>query len=413
MTKKIVLVTSGQPSANPRLVKEVTALIEAGCQLTVIYCPLSPWADGYDQELFRKYPQIKWVAVGVHPLRSKFLYLLVRLRKKIYTYLFSCMKGNTKIALRAFVFYGTELMSAACREKAALYIGHNLGALPAVVMAAKKHNAKAGFDFEDYHRGEDQPGSLHQRLVSLLENKYVPDLNYATAASPLIAKAYQEHFEKPRIQTLLNVFPNSYAVPGLTSLTPKPLKLFWFSQYIGKGRGLEQVLAAMGKLGADDIQLSLLGNCTDEMRQYFQDKARLVGLSEEQLQFLPPVPEKEIVTLAAQHHIGLAVEIPHNRNRDLCLTNKIFMYLLAGNAIIFTNTVAQEAFFARHPHIGSVFSEGNIDALAGVLQNYLYHPDILHQQRAASLALGKTLNWEQEQKKFLDIVLNTLARTDA
>jgi len=60
--KKIVIVSSGQPSANPRIVKEAVAFSETGYQVKVIYCSLSPWADEFDKKLFSQIKKSRlWV----------------------------------------------------------------------------------------------------------------------------------------------------------------------------------------------------------------------------------------------------------------------------------------------------------------------------------------------------------------
>lgn len=60
--KKIVLVTSGQPSLNPRLVKEADALVEAGYEVTVIYQYWNEWGTDLDKVLL---PQKKWKTIRV------------------------------------------------------------------------------------------------------------------------------------------------------------------------------------------------------------------------------------------------------------------------------------------------------------------------------------------------------------
>lgn len=401
---KVALISSGQPTANPRLVKEATSLFESGYDVTVIYCPISPWADAHDLNLFAHYPQIRWIRVGSHPEKNRLGYRLARIRRKFYEYIFKGIGNRLNVAERALVLYSGELKVAACKLKADMYIGHNLGALPATVNAAQKHVAKAVFDFEDYHRGEHQPGSMQKRMVEAVEDKYVPILCYATAAAPLIAQAYKEHFHDLTIHTINNCFPYHYVSNNLSRLPESPLKLFWFSQYIGINRGLEQVIAAIGKTGKREIHLSLLGNCSNEMNLYLLKEAEKKGLTSKQLDFILPVAEKDIVQIAAQHHVGLAVEIPHNQNRQYCLTNKIFMYLLAGNAIIFSNTKAQEQFFQQYKDIGSIFHNSDIDALAAILLSYFSDQSLLQGQRESSFKLGQELSWEQEKNKFIYLV---------
>lgn len=410
----IVFVTTANLATNPRLVKEVELALSLSYSVSIIAFRFENWSKSLNEQIINRFHhRVNYIEISAG-------------RRPLMPWLFSSILQQLCLLLAQAGLHHPMILSQALQKRtilllyalkrispsANLIVAHNPGSFYPVMHCAKRHKIPYGIDVEDYHPGETND-KLKARWMQQLMKSTLAHAAYITAASPLIAGALKELTKNDKIHTVLNVFSSQFAVQHLTEIPSKPLKLFWFSQYIGKGRGLEQVLAAMGKLRTDDIQLSLLGNCTVEMWQYFQDKARLVGLSEEQLQFLQPVPEKEIITVAAQHHIGLAVEPGKDFNNTIALSNKIFMYLLAGNAIIFTNTAAQEAFFAQHKEIGSMFSVGNIETLANILQNYLDHPDILDQQRAASLALAKTLNWEQEQKQFLDIVAKTLAGTHA
>src|SRR4051812_25642479 len=107
--KKIVIVTSGQPSANPRLVKEATALAHAGYFVRVVYCPLSPWADRFDDQLFQKHPEINWVKAGYHFLQEGARYKLVRLRTKLFNFLFRFVPFVSNAAENSAGLFGNEL----------------------------------------------------------------------------------------------------------------------------------------------------------------------------------------------------------------------------------------------------------------------------------------------------------------
>jgi glycosyltransferase involved in cell wall biosynthesis len=405
MKYSICLVSSGQPSANPRLVKETKALVEAGYKVKVIYCPISPWADEFDKILFSQYPKVKWIKAGYHPQKQRLGYYFAKTRKKFWHIIFKLFGEHADSALKSSVLYLQELVKIAKYHKADLYIGHNLGALPAILSAAKRYNAKLIFDFEDFHRGEDSEGSLHWQKTIVVENKYVPSLRFATTSSPLITEAYANLYPSVKFTTIYNCFPISYLRDHFFPADNKVLKLFWFSQFIGKKRGIETVIEAIGLTGNHNIHLTLLGNCTDDMKSYFHALTKANGLEFNQVHILPSVEEKHISTIAATHHIGLACEVPHVINRDICLTNKIFLYLLAGNAILFSNTKAQLHFYNNHPEIGSIYSHNNPKELADLLQQYFQEPEILKKKRLLAHKFGKTFfNWEAEQKEFLQTI---------
>jgi len=404
----VTLVTSAQPSANPRLLKEAMAVYNAGYKTTVIWCPISPWADEFDVKLFNEYPSIEWIKAGYQAKTEPVGYWYARIRQKVWQFIYKSVGNFFDAAIKSQVLYSQELNSFALQKKADLYIGHNLGALPAIVKAAKKNKAKSIFDFEDFHRGEAANGTLQTKMVKEIENCYIPLVDNITTASTSIAEAYQTIFQKKNITTINNCFPLTFAVECIQTLPDRPLKLFWFSQYVGKQRGLQTVIKAMSNFSRDEIMLTLLGKATDEVKEYFYALMDEVGLNKSQVEFLDPVQESEIVQIAPAHHIGLAAEYVHIENRDLCLTNKLFMYMLAGNALLMTDTKSQQYFFQENSNIGLLYKQENVTSLINELKNYLDNPNILEEYREKSFQLAKSkYNWEMEHNIFLDNVKST------
>jgi glycosyltransferase involved in cell wall biosynthesis len=87
------------------------------------------------------------------------------------------------------------------------------------------------------------------------------------------------------------------------------------------------------------------------------------------------------------------------------LTNKIFLYLIAGNAILFSNTKAQSRFYQDSPNIGTLYKHNDAKELADVLLQYIQNPNLLSSQKASSLQLATQLfNWETEQQQLLQLI---------
>ena len=402
-TKKIVIVTSGQPCGNPRMVKEAIALHKAKYEVKVLYCPLSPWGDEFDEQLFQENPGISWMQVGAHPTKNPIQYFFVRLRKKTWSIIYQLFGNVAHAALKSSVLYSQELERAALKHQADLYVGHNLGSMKAIVKAAKKHGAKASFDFEDFHRGEQKIESLYWKKVKLIEDEFMPHIKFATCASPLIANAYGELFTDLSIYTINNCFSIDNRINEISDFQ-MPLKLFWFSQHVGRNRGIEQIIEAIGLLNEFEIELTLLGNINEEVKRYFNLKIKNQRFKNSKVYFLPPESEKRIFEIASQHHIGFASEIGKDLNNNIALSNKIFTYLLSGNAILFSNTNAQKDFFESNSNIGFLYTIGNSEQLANTIRIYIENPKILNEHRLNSLNLSKTLNWENESEKLLQII---------
>jgi glycosyltransferase involved in cell wall biosynthesis len=396
---RIVIITSGQPSANPRVVKEATSLDGAGYNVTVIYVPLSPWANEFDKTLFAKNKNIKWICVGYDPKKNRFKYILVRVRRKLYEWIFKYTNGIVTTYENAYIHYAPELKRKALSVKGGIYIAHNLGALPAAVKAAGKAQVPVGFDAEDYHRGETSEGSLYN-LAAKIEDRYIPRLDYLSAASPLIADAYTKLYPGTKTVAINNTFSKRFIQPA-TKHEGDEMTLFWFSQIVGINRGLETVINALNLLPGNRITLHILGNCTFGFREY------LLGLSVSpaSIHFHDPVAPDDIFKIAAQYDIGLATEVPYSENRKLCLTNKLFTYILAANCIVASDTPAQRKFMSENPGIGVVYKSNDPESLAKELQQlYNNKNDLYNYKMKTHLLAYSNLNWETEFQHLSDVI---------
>lgn len=409
--QKITLITSGQPSLNPRLVKEADALVDAGFEVTVIYQYWNNWGTEADSKLL---PTKKWkaVRVGGNPTNQKLKYWKTRALHKTANYLCNNYAYNFGISELAIGRSSSLLIKKAKQIPADLYIAHNLAALPAAVKAAKHNKAKCGFDAEDFHRYEvtNDKTSKSYLLPKYLEDKYLSQINYLTAASPLIAVQYKKLYPNLNPVLINNVFPLQLQNNSSIKLNNIELNLVWFSQTIGKGRGLEVAIMALGLLKKENINLILIGNSDTNQQEYFHSLAIEHGLNKKQIKFVDPINPDDIINFIHRYDIGLALEENSPFNRDICLTNKIFTYLTSGIAVIASETAAQKQFIEIHPNIGKSFPIGNIEALTAAIKYYDENRAALYAAKSASALLAQQkFNWENESKIFLKLIEQTLA----
>lgn len=410
--RKIVLITSGQPSLNPRLVKEADALVEEGYEVTVIYQYWNEWGTDLDKELL---PLKKWktIRVGGDPVKEKAAYWWSRIKLKIGQKLVRLLGFKHNLAELNIGRCTFELLNEAKRNEAALYIAHNLAALPAAVAAAQKFKVKCGFDAEDFHRYEmsDHDQNPDVQLKKYIEDKYFPLTDYLTTSSPEIAKRYEALYPRLKFTTLLNVFPKTTFTSTYSRAHLKPLKLFWFSQNVGLSRGLQDVIAALKLLEDETIEFHILGFLSAQVKieldqliveQNFTKKPNII--------FHVPIASTELAIFASQFDIGLATEPGFSINNDIALSNKIFTYTQAGLAIIASDTTAQKSFMAAYPDMGFVYEKKNPMSLVQVLKAYLTDINLLgrHQVQSAAYAKEK-LNWEMEKEKFIGIIERLLS----
>ncbi|MBB3057106.1 hypothetical protein [Mucilaginibacter gotjawali] len=401
--KKIVLISSGQPSLNPRLVKEADALTDAGYAVTVLYAYWNDWGTLHDEQLFAKK---KWSAIrlGGDPEQKRFLWFLSRLIHRLSRFMVKKTGAYKTFGDFAISRSSYFLKEAAKNYNGDLYIAHNLGALPAAAHAAAWNNKPFGFDAEDFHRQEidDDLNSFHYKICTYLEDKYLPGASYITASSPMIADQYAALYKRT-VTAILNVFPLTAGI-SIVKNEKKPLKLFWFSQTIGPGRGLELVVQAIGQSGVK-CELHLLGKPVEGYKQSLSQLAHDAGIANYNLYFYEPVKASQIFSIASQFDIGLASETGSCLNRDISLTNKIFTYIQCGLAVAASNTRAQNSLLEQYSQTGKVYK--NASDLSAILAQYHKNRELLYQTKTAAWQAGQTeLNWETESRKFLKVIEN-------
>ncbi|MES2848588.1 MAG: hypothetical protein V4685_06005 [Bacteroidota bacterium] len=396
-----MLVTTKQPSSNPRLVKEAIALANSGYAVSVVYNYWSAWADEADINILKTYSLITWIKAGSNPSLNSLAYWYTRIRHKCYRTIGGIFKKNVTLQALSLSQFYPELKAKACSIAADLYIAHNLGALPVAVAAAKKNNSNYSFDAEDFHRSQEAGNTKETAITRLIEDAYFADAVFITAASPLIAAEYKKNYPSLQFTVINNVFSKQQQ-PSFVSISNAPLKLFWFSQTVGLKRGVQDIIAAMNLITDFEIELTILGDTSEQVKQVFNT---VFTNKKHQLIFLPACNEQALINTAAWHHIGLALEPGFSLNNNIALSNKLFTYLLAGNAAILSGTPAQQLFYNEYPGTGWCYSTGDIKALADILEQAYNNENLLQSKRQAAWQLANTkLNWENEQEVFLNLV---------
>ena len=118
-----------------------------------------------------------------------------------------------------------------------------------------------------------------------------------------------------------------------------------------------------------------------------------------------------MVNLAASYDLGLSLETEATESRRLCLTNKIFTYLLAGVPVMMSDTPAQSALAPELGDAAALVSLADPPAMARVLDRLAGSPDVLDQAKATAARLGRQrYNWQVEKRMLLTSVERAFAQ---
>lgn len=405
--RHVCLVTPGHLATNPRLVKEADALVMAGYEVSVVASRFVSWADEADKEFATRPWTVHRVPFG--PMAGRLRHLWQSARRRAALLVYRLIRGCGEVAFHPAI---PALTRAACAVRADLYIAHNLAALPAAYRAALKHGAKLGFDAEDFHSGELNDTSESELILQLtrhVERRYLPACDHLTAASPGIAKAYAEAYGINEPVVVLNVFPKADAPTDPTSVgsARRSPSMYWFSQTVGPNRGLETVIEAIG-MSRTKPHLYLRGNPAPNYKQELMALAEGRGLFHH-ITMLPPAPPKEMVRLTTEYDVGLATETSTTVNRNICLTNKIFTYLLAGLPVLASDTSAQSYIAKLCPEAIFTYPQQDPQALASAIDNLFASSEKMLRARSIAWQLGqRRFNWDIEREAFLRRVETSL-----
>lgn len=393
---RICIVSGAHPARNPRVVKEATALADAGHDVEVLTVASHRPSLRFDAE---SVGNARWrLCYGVDLTRGGFVHRLC-----------------TRVAREAVRRLGLQppealgpvraLLKQAQQRRADLFIVHTE---PGLWVGGRllDQGRRVVVDFEDWHSEDLLPqhrSYVPLRLLRGLEKTLLMRAAYSTTTSEVLADALHVTYGGNRPVVISNSAP----------LSPLPdrhddaalQRFFWFSQTLGPGRGLEAFVDAWSRM-SQPSQLTLLGNGAAYAERLL---ARLPVERRANVVVQGPVPPGELPAVIARHDIGLALEVRSIRNRDLAITNKILQYLNAGLAVVATRTAGQRETLAHRPDAG-IFVDLEQPALAAAaLDTLVSDRKVLSACQAAARQLAEERYcWELEAPRLVKCVESIL-----
>jgi glycosyltransferase involved in cell wall biosynthesis len=402
----VCLIATGHVSTTPRLVKEADRLRSAGYRVHVVASDHFPTASRLDEEILAR---ARWKCTRVPLSMATPARLSRRLQGSFWRALCRCGLDSQPIAARALSPRHDLFVRTVLGKPARLYHAHGLPGLCIAAEAARRTGALLGFDAEDWHSEEQLPSQLRPgelELRRLIEGRLIPRCRHLSAASPLIAQAY-EPLSRVEMLPVLNVFPLDEAPVQPVPHAARSRSLYWFSQSIGNDRGLESVVRAMPLL-PPDWTLHLRGIPTPGYTDSLNTLAASLGLAG-RIKWLDTAEAAEMARLASSHRIGLSTEHAVPGNKARCLSNKLFTYLLAGVPVLLSDTPAQRLIAPALDGAVRVARLEDPAALAAAIRE-LDTPEAA----AEAWRLGQSrYNWNVEAEFFLRHISKTLNSPDA
>lgn len=391
---------------NPRVLKEASALSNAGYRVTV----LGGWSDSALKRRDRMMVEIEGVAgfrfVPVVDLTKGGLHAFVpRVSRKLgMLAAWLGLPGN----LRQLGYAYPALREVAFKLNADLYIAHSEQGM-AVGLDLLRAGRRVAVDMEDWYSEDLPPAARRTRPVGLLRRLECALLRraaYATCPSVAMSAVLAATYDCPPPRVLYNAFPwadrDGLGTEVNDRRDPAVPSIYWFSQTIGSDRGLGDLLSALPCI-EPKIEIHLRGRASPAMRVWLS--SRIPEGWHDRVFVHDLEANDRLLARISEHDIGFAGEMTLCRSREVTVTNKILHYLLGGLAVVASDTEGQREVASAAGNAVLIYPQGDPRALADRINSLLASPDGLAQAKAdARRAAERRFCWERQEPELLAAV---------
>jgi glycosyltransferase involved in cell wall biosynthesis len=325
-------------------------------------------------------------------------------------------RGRTRLAMAAGRRLGVEthwqlgpavvdLARRAAQIEADCYLLH-LEQAAWVGLKLLRRGRRVSLDMEDWYSEDLLLESRQSRPVRLLreaERRLLTHGDLATTPSLAMSQALVREFGCPAPRVIYNAarWSERNTIDGrrLDRTGDRP-SIHWFSQTLGPGRGLEELLAALPHLGTE-AEIHLRGRPSAGFDGWIAEATPEAWRN--RIFVHPLVTERELLSRIAEHDIGFAGEMTYSRSRDLTITNKILHYLTGGLAVVGSDTAGQREVAAQAGEAVRLYQPGDVAGLARQLNDLLGSPEALARAKAAALEAAEgAFSWDRQEPRLLE-----------
>jgi glycosyltransferase involved in cell wall biosynthesis len=385
-----VLGTAGADARvmDARVMREATALVEAGFELTIV--------DVADNTNRRGEENIRGVRIKHIIMPSWFIstrfkpWFLVK-------------------AAQMFIRGTIRLLSI----PADIYHAHDVDALPACYIAARLRRKPLIFDSHEIPF-DNLIFTRWRRLSAFAKNmliRMLPRCAGVITASPLYAQEISNQYRYPEV-TLVRNTPVYRAVPRGDRLRQylgfgSDVRIALYQGGLQPNRSLDRLVRAAPFL-EPDIVIVMMGDAVEPTRVQLEGLIASEGVAD-RVKIIPAVPYEELLDWTASADIGLTIFSPdYTRSIQFCLPNKLFEYLMVGLPVLSSELDAIAEVIKTYD-IGKVVSSLSPQDVGEAINAMLEDTAALARMRSNALEAAKQeFHWENDSQKLIQLYQSVL-----
>jgi glycosyltransferase involved in cell wall biosynthesis len=307
------------------------------------------------------------------------------------------------LRIRSTLLTNLELYHAALALAPDAVHSNDMDTLLAGVMLKRSRSIPLIYDAHEIY-AEQQPPRLRSALwhdvFTALEAKLPPLADARMTVCDSIGRWFSRRGPSNAFTTVLNV-PSIRFLPDASVLERRnrPPRFLYHGSY-APYRGLEEVIAAVGRIPASVAQFAFRGVGRHE--NALRKRVAELGV-EDRVRFEPGVPVDALIPEAARFDVGLNPFVSVCLNTEFALPNKFFEYMMAGLAVASSDLVEMRSL-TRALDIGILLPSLEPDALAASFESLARDAERLDaSRRRAYQAAKEAFHWELEEKKVLSL----------
>jgi hypothetical protein len=388
--KHIIIITGQHLVSNPRVWKEANVLICAGYKVSIYTTWYSSQKLGQDYNLINSGVNYRASFNMIPSLRKLPVIIYARAIRRLASFIFRYFNIST---VYQEVYLPRKQLKEILRNQCDLYICHQEAGL---FLGNKliQCGQKVAFDIEDYY-SKDYLNKY--RPVTLLKNAEafaIKNAAFVTCPSESMAKSLQRNYNFGKeISIIYNCFPIEDEMYRRSKKIPN--SFLWFSQTIGPGRGIEELLKALNLVDTN-TEIHFVGNINDKYKDFVISE--LKGTNHI-IKFVSLLKHHELLDYINNFEVGLALEPSLPLNKDLTISNKILLYLQSKLMVIASKTTGQLELSGSFNDQLLYVDIGDAIDFSGGIKKMLHTPP-----KMLSNYFDKKYSWEFSATKFISLI---------